>query len=55
MKAGSGIRANPCAVAEVSMAGLSLKSKERAFARARRFHDGRQHEPGSFRKLALRR
>ena len=27
MKAGSGIRANPCAVAEVSMAGLSLKSR----------------------------
>ena len=27
MKAGSGIKANPCAVAEVNMAGLSLKSK----------------------------
>jgi type VI protein secretion system component VasF len=27
MNAGSGIRANPCAAAAVSMAGLSLKSK----------------------------
>ena len=34
---------------------LVVEEQEHTFARARRFHDGRQHEPRSFRKLALRR
>ncbi len=35
--------------------GLVIEEQKRAFARARRFHDGRQHEPRSFRELTLRR
>ena len=35
--------------------GLVVEQQEHAFARARRFHDGRQHEARSFREVALRR
>ena len=35
--------------------GLVVKEKERAFARARCFHDGGQHETRGLRELALGR